>query len=46
MCDVGYVLDFAWLSFVQKKIKKLKCVGLYDDGFCAGIWIIAFVQAK
>jgi len=24
----------------------LKYVGLYEDGFCAGIQIIAFVQTK
>jgi hypothetical protein len=39
-------MDFAWLSFVQKKLKKLKYVGLYEDGFCAGIQIIAFVETN
>jgi len=37
---------FCITSFCAEKINKLKYVGLYEDGFCAGIHIIAFVQTK
>jgi hypothetical protein len=31
---------------VQKKLNNLKYVGSYQDGFCAGIRILAFVETK